>query len=121
VGGELVPGHRWPEPLAGTTAATLRVPPSAVSALVGRLQEAGIQFQAAHGVGEIQLVAGLDELAELRVVAEQAGGALVLLEASDGGFDPWGNPPDGLDLQRRVKEAFDPRGVANPGILPGGI
>jgi FAD/FMN-containing dehydrogenase len=37
------------------------------------------------------------------------------------GFDPWGRPPPGLDLQRRLVAAFDPLGVVNRGRLPGGI
>ena len=86
------------------------------------MRKAGIEFQAAHGVGEIRLVADPDELARLRPVAEGLGGALVVTKTpAEADIDPWGTPPDGLELQRRVKEAFDPRRVANPGILPGGI
>jgi glycolate oxidase FAD binding subunit len=36
--------------------------------------------------------------------------------------DPWGPvQPPLLELMRRVKERFDPRGVCNPGIFAGGI
>ncbi|MDJ0662938.1 MAG: FAD-binding oxidoreductase [Acidimicrobiia bacterium] len=122
VGGDLVSGHRWPQPLVGAVEATLRVPPSAVAQLVEKLRAAGIDFQAAHGVGEIRLVGSLGELAELRDTVEATGGALVIGKIPKGAdFDPWGKPPEGIDLQRRVKAAFDPRSVANPGILPGGI
>jgi len=122
VGGDLVPGHCWPQPLVGDTEAVLRVPPSDVGELVARLREADIDFQAAHGVGEIRIAAEVDQLVELRHAAERAGGALVIVRVPpEIDFDPWGKPPDGIELQRRVKQAFDPRGVANPGILPGGI
>ena len=121
VGGDLEAGHHWPDPLTGPTRAVVRIPPSAVVAFVDRLRQAAIQFQAAHGVGEIQVAAESEHLAELRAAAEGMGGALVLLDAPEVDLDPWGKPPDGLELQRRVKAAFDPRGVANPGILPGGI
>lgn len=125
VGGEVVAGHRWPQPLAGSIKLTLRVPPRAVTGWVGMLQAADVEFQAAHGVGEIQVVAdgiGLGELVKWRELAEETGGSLVVVTAPDGlDLDPWGASPDSIDLQRRVKAAFDPRGVANPGILPGGI
>jgi hypothetical protein len=58
----------------------------------------------------------------MRRKAEHAGGSLVITRApQDSTLDPWGTPPQSADLQRRVKAAFDPMGVANPGILPGGI
>ena len=125
VGGELVPGHRWPEPLAGSTKLSMRVPPSAVAAWAGILRHVGVDFQAAHGVGEILFTAGdlpVDEVVAWRGKVESVGGSLVLLESPDGfDFDPWGSLPDSTELQRKVKEAFDPRRIANPGILPGGI
>ena len=85
----------------------------------------GVDFQAAHGVGEILFTAGdlpVDEVVAWRGKVESVGGSLVLLESPDGfDFDPWGSLPDSTELQRKVKEAFDPRRIANPGILPGGI
>jgi FAD/FMN-containing dehydrogenase len=92
---------------------------------VALVAELGAEFQAAHGIGEIRFVAdGIDiaDLEKLRQTAENVGGALVVTKAPDGfDLDPWGTPPDSVELQRRVKAAFDPAGVANPGILPGGI
>ena len=58
---------------------------------------------------------------ETRSWAETRGGALVVTHRPDGGMepDPWGTPPPSLELQRRVKAAFDPLGISNPGRLPG--
>ena len=125
IGGSLVPGHRWPEPLPGRVEMAARIPAQSLPEVVEQIRSAGWRFQAAHGVGEIRFVSdGSDRtaLTELRKLAESTGGALVTVRAPrDFGFDPWGRVPDSLDLQRRVKAAFDPAGVANPGILPGGI
>lgn len=125
IGGRVAPGHRWPEPMAGLFELVLRLPPAEVTVAVERLRSLGWQFQAGHGTGEIRVA--LDEgadaaLADLRTWAEEKGGALVVAAAPEGSaLDPWGSPPASGDLQRRVKAAFDPMGVANPGILPGGI
>ena len=125
IGGELVAGHRWPEPLPGRTELALRVPAGAVGRFVGLVRNLGVGFQAAHGVGEIRFVADTvdpQEIVSLRATAESIRGALVVARApTDTPVEPWGAPPDSVDLQRRVKAAFDPMGIANPGILPGGL
>jgi glycolate oxidase FAD binding subunit len=51
---------------------------------------------------------------EVREKSESAGGSLVMLDAIDG-FDAWGRRPSSLDVMRRLKRAFDPDGVLNPG------
>ena len=53
-----------------------------------------------------------------RLAAEAAGGSLVLLAAPDGlkqAVGAWGTPPPTLDVMRRLKDAFDPGHVLNPG------
>ncbi|HKW60858.1 MAG TPA: FAD-binding oxidoreductase [Candidatus Dormibacteraeota bacterium] len=52
--------------------------------------------------------------AEVRKRAEDAGGALVLLAACDD-VDAWGTRPKTLEVMRRIKAAFDPDGILNPG------
>ena len=125
LGGRLASGHRWPEPLAGPWEFVLRVPAGATGRFVDEIRRNGWAFQAAHGVGEVRLVvdSGDDErLAGLREEAETLGGTLVVFNSpARGVVDPWGAAPGSADLQRRVKAAFDPVGIANPGILPGGI
>ena len=31
--------------------------------------------------------------------------------------DPWGPEPPGVHLMRRLRDAFDPAGILNPGML----
>ncbi len=125
IGGDLLPGHRWPEPLDGAVRLVLRMPRGETARGVGMVTEHGAPYQAAHGVGEVHFVADdidLADLEKLREVAEAAGGSMAVVDVPPTlGLDPWGTPPGSVPLQRRVKAAFDPRGIANPGILPGGI
>ena len=124
LGGSVADGLHWPEPLRTTWQVAIRVPPRLIMDAVSRVP-AGWRYRAAHGVGEV--IAGgeqaeIPELEEGRRWAESVGGAVVRTAAPAGaGFDPWGTPPPSLGLQRRVKEAFDPLGICNPGILPGGL
>jgi glycolate oxidase FAD binding subunit len=37
------------------------------------------------------------------------------------GIDVWGTPPEGVDVMRRLKAAFDPKGILNAGRFVGGI
>jgi len=60
----------------------------------------------------------------LRQEAEAAGGGLTLHDAPPPlkrQVDAWGAPGDGLDMMRRLKAEFDPRGLCNPGRFVGGI
>jgi glycolate oxidase FAD binding subunit len=49
----------------------------------------------------------------VRQKAEAARGSLVML--SGGGLDAWGTRPPTIDVMRRIKNAFDPDGILNPG------
>lgn len=124
LGGDARTGHHWPADPDGPFRWSLRVPPAATTEAVRRLPE-GWGYLAVHGVGEVraasQHLAGADEL---RTWAEANGGQLVIADAPRGsldGFDPWGTPPPGLDIQRRLIAQFDPARVINPGRLPGGL
>ena len=121
--GDVGEGHRWPEPMIGSSEFSLRVPAGEISNHLRSVADLGCDYLAAYGVGEIRFIAdgvASDDLSGLRAAAEGVGGALVAVRG-ESDLDPWGTPPASVHLQRRVKEAFDPRGIANPGILPGGV
>ena len=126
LGGDATDGLHWPEPLAHENLFVLRTPARLTADAVRRVRAlAGASFQAAHGVGEVRIgmdVVAAGPLLELRTWAESVGGALVIARRpGPAHIDPWGRPPDSVTLQHRVKAAFDPFGVVNPGRLPGGI
>lgn len=119
-------GLQWPAPIEAPVRLILRVPARATAEAVAVARDLGAsRYIAGHGVGEVSL--GLDDLDEAagrraRSWAEGQGGALVVVDGPSDlydRFDPWGTPPPSMALQRRVKEAFDPAGVCNPGKLPG--
>ncbi|MDH3540012.1 MAG: FAD-binding oxidoreductase [Acidimicrobiia bacterium] len=129
LGGEAFAGLDWPEPLeAGTgVLVSVRVPPADVRAAVDALPD-GSTYIAAFGVGEVvarlEDPSDIDGLTRLRGWAEERRGALVVVEGPDevyATFDPWGTPPQSLDIQRRLIARFDPDRILNRGRLPGGI
>jgi hypothetical protein len=70
-----------------------------------------VRAASAHGDGAV----------ELRRWVESVGGNLVMTQGDPTSFDPWGTPPPGLALQRRLIAEFDPARIINPGRLPGGL
>jgi glycolate oxidase FAD binding subunit len=115
-------------------AAAISVPLSAVGSLVAALDEAAVghDIEAAYrldcgvGTGEV-LARGTSSLAflrRIRAVAESVGGNLTLLwgwQALEGRFDAWGEPPQSIDLSRRIKAEMDPKSMLNPGRYVGGM
>ena len=123
LGGEPRDGHDWPSDPVGPYRWSLGVPPSLTSEAIRRLP-GDWPYVAVHGVGEIRAASeGSDGAIELREWAEGTGGHLVSVDRPLGWeeIDPWGAPPPGLDLQRRLIGHFDPARIINPGRLPGGI
>ena len=125
VGGNPVSGLTWPEPIIDDVKIEFRVPPPVLPAAVEQAKRLGAtRWVAEHGIGRVE--AGLDgfdddEFAVARSWAESIGGALIIAAGEDTELDPWGTPPPSVDLQRRIKDAFDPAHICNPGIMPGGI
>jgi glycolate oxidase FAD binding subunit len=87
---------------------------------------------AVAGVGVLQLgllglqnatqAAGL--VSRIRKAAEKSGGALaVILAPADVKLkvDAWGLPPVGIGLMRKLKKAWDPKGILAPGRFAGAI
>jgi glycolate oxidase FAD binding subunit len=124
LGGEVIHGHLWPSDPSGPFRWSLRVPPAGTVSAIARLPE-GWRYLAVHRVGEVRAASDYpDGAAALREWAEQNGGALVVVDAPENALDdldPWGSPPPGLDIQRRLIAQFDPGRIINPGRLPGGM
>jgi glycolate oxidase FAD binding subunit len=99
--------------------ARIAVPRSELRKVVEALPEHD-RWWASPGVGVAHWAIGTDTLSvrDMRAKAEAAGGTLVLLAAPDDFMrevGAWGTPPPTLDIMRRIKNAFDPDGVLNPG------
>jgi glycolate oxidase FAD binding subunit len=63
-------------------------------------------------------------LSVLRSEVETRGGFVMVeraLATVKPNVDVWGHPGEGLALMRRVKAAFDPRGLFAPGRYVGGL
>lgn len=121
LGGRSEPGLNWPADPRGDWEWSLRVPPASTSDAVDHLPE-GWRYIAVHGVGEVRAASVSAEGAEdLRSWAESVSGHLVVTKGDPRLLDPWGAPPPGLELQRRVIAEFDPKRILNPGRLPGGL
>jgi glycolate oxidase FAD binding subunit len=122
------PGLAWPDPIDESIRLSVRVPPRDVSDTVSLVRELGSsRWVAEHGVGIVTV--GFEDLdgdafGDLRSWAESRSGSLVVLDGAGligDGVDPWGPPPSSFMIQRRIKESFDPSGICNPGVLPGGL
>jgi glycolate dehydrogenase FAD-binding subunit len=63
-------------------------------------------------------------LSGLRAHCVSAGGHMVVERVRSevkNGFDVWGYEAAALEIMRRIKQEFDPRGLLNPGRFVGGI
>ncbi|HZK72740.1 MAG TPA: FAD-binding oxidoreductase [Clostridia bacterium] len=81
---------------------------------------AGAEWWASPGVGVIywSIASGVDTVREARSAAESAGGSLVLMAAPIAltlEVGAWGTAPPTLELMQRLKTAFDPDRILNPG------
>jgi glycolate oxidase FAD binding subunit len=124
MGVEPVAGLDFPADFDDELEASVLIEPSQTAAAVAEITRilTTARYQAAHGVGEVRLGADADQaeaVLELREWTERHGGSLIRTRGD--AIEAWGRPPDGIELQRRVKAAFDPMGTCNPGRLPGGL
>jgi glycolate oxidase FAD binding subunit len=95
------------------------VPRNALRGVLTRLP-AGSHWWASPGIGigYWPCDGDLEKIRSARVAAESAGGSLVLMAARQdvtAELGAWGTPPPTLELMRRIKHAFDPLGILNPG------
>ena len=99
--------------------ARVAVPRTELRKIIDRLPE-GAEWWASPGVGIAYWSVATDakSVREVRSKAEAAGGRLVMLAAPDDFMrqvGAWGTPPPTIGIMRRIKQAFDPDGVINPG------
>ena len=98
--------------------ARIAAPRDALRRVIESLPQ-GARWWCSPGVGVAHWSFGdAEELVRVRKTAEAAGGSLVLMAAPDDvkqKVGAWGTPPPTLDVMRRLKDAFDPDHVLNPG------
>jgi glycolate oxidase FAD binding subunit len=125
VGHDAQPGLIWPESITSPTRIEFRVPAPVVPMAIEQAKRLeATRWIAEHGVGRVE--AGVDDIDEgafaaARTWAESLGGALIVTVGADIGLDAWGTPPASIEIQRRLKAAFDPAGICNRGIMPGNL
>lgn len=127
LGGSVSEGFDWPDPIDQSVVVAVNVPVRLVGEAVHHLRDIGaVRFVAQHGVGVVDV--GWNEIEESQIVdfrawAESAGGSLVIHRHGQlsESLSRWGSAPETVDIQRRLKELFDPSRICNPGVLPGGV
>lgn len=125
--GATTAGFEWPDPIDDSVVVTVNIAPRFLSEAIGRVRSLGAaRFVAQHGVGVLDVSwaqATQDQMSSLRMWVESSSGALVVHRHGplDGSFSKWGRAPESVDIQRRLKDLFDPDRVCNPGVLPGDV
>ena len=98
--------------------ARIAVPRHELQPIVASLPK-GAQWWASPGVGVLHWSAADTQVVrEARAAAEAAHGSLVIMSAPPDFSEEagaWGTPPPTIELMRRLRNAFDPQGILNPG------
>jgi glycolate dehydrogenase FAD-binding subunit len=99
--------------------ARIAVPRTALRQIVERLPSDAMWWASPGlGIAHWSITSDADSVRAVRSAAESAGGSLILLVAPADltrELGAWGTPPPTLELMRRLKNAFDPDHVINPG------
>ena len=112
LGWKSIDGDFWTEHAKRSPATRIATPRGELRGIVDGLTDwwaspgAGIAYFTTHDSASVS---------ELRARAEAAGGSLVMLTAPSDSVSAWGTAPATLDVMRRIKSAFDPDNVMNPG------
>jgi glycolate oxidase FAD binding subunit len=96
------------------------VSPGRLAELVRALEALHLPYEAQLGVGSCRVgVGSAAEVVAVRDAAVALGGHAVVADGPDAvRADPWGPPPAGAAIMRRLRESFDPAGILNPGRAP---
>jgi glycolate oxidase FAD binding subunit len=99
--------------------ARIATPPHALRQILSALP-ANAEWWASPGAGiaHWSFGDGSDDVRNARAAAEAAQGSLVLMAAPPevaGRLGAWGTPPPTIEVMQRIKRAFDPAGILNPG------
>ncbi|GAC1507592.1 MAG: FAD-binding oxidoreductase [Candidatus Dormibacteraceae bacterium] len=99
--------------------ARIAVPHNALRDILGALPEKA-RWWASPGIGiaNWSFENSTEDVLRVRHAAEKAHGSLVVMSAPDEvskHLSAWGTPPATIEVMRRLKRAFDPEGVLNPG------
>jgi glycolate oxidase FAD binding subunit len=128
----------WLGAWRGAAVLKASLPVAATETFIGQAEEGARASEAqlacigmtAVGVVRLALAASLppDRLASLierlRTQALQRGGSLIVERCPADvreHVDAWGPPGDDLQMMRRMKQAWDPKGILSPGRFVGGI
>jgi glycolate oxidase FAD binding subunit len=104
---------------AAQTWARISVPRRELQSVLTKLPQ-GERWWASPGVGiaNWSIESGAADILGVRERAEAAGGTLTMLAAPDDVMNEvgaWGRRPATLEIMQRLKTAFDPNGILNPG------
>jgi glycolate oxidase FAD binding subunit len=104
---------------APTTWARIAAPRLQLKAILESLPQ-GQRWWASPGIGiaHWSIDSDAQEVREVRTMVEAVGGTLVMLAAPDDlmrEVGAWGTPPATLAIMQRLKDAFDPYRILNPG------